>query len=108
MAGPWGLTPAELAAARTDSISAATSISEQLGALGRYVDELGSEWMGNAKETFLVLMAEYHQHAASIQRTLDDIAQTIGINHSNVVETESANVRLLAPSGDTQLAPARF
>jgi len=98
MPGQWGLTPTDLAAARVDCGNTAASISGQLASLGQYVDELGAEWMGNAKETFLVLMADYHLHATNIENTLDSISANLGANHDTVVETEQVNVNMLAPA----------
>jgi WXG100 family type VII secretion target len=110
MAGTWALTPSELAAARVDCANASESISAQIEALGRYVDELGTQWMGVAKDTFLTLMNEYHSHARNLESTLDQIAATLGSNHSNVVDAENLNIRLLTPhlDGGDNLAPARF
>lgn len=110
MASPWGMTPGELAVARTDSVNSAASIADQLEALGRYVDELGGEWMGNAKETFLMLMGEYHLHATSLQETLEGIAANLGSNHNAVLDTEHTNIRLLTPHNDTgaKLSAPRF
>jgi len=110
MTSPWGLTPADLAAARVDSMNSATSISDQIEALGRYVDQLGGEWLGAARGAFMVLMAEYHQHAKSLQSTLEGIAANLGSNHDAVVDTEHTNIRLLTPhtDGAPRLSPARF
>ncbi|MEU6205859.1 WXG100 family type VII secretion target, partial [Micromonospora musae] len=105
-----GLTPSELAAARIDCANTAESISAQIEALGRYVDELGTEWMGVAKETFLTLMNEYHAHATSLENTLGQIAANLGASHENVIDAENLNIRLLTPHLDSgpDLAPARF
>jgi WXG100 family type VII secretion target len=110
MAATWGLTPSELAAARVDCANTAESISSQIEALGRYVDELGTEWMGVAKETFLMLMNEYHAHATNLENTLQQIATNLGSNHENVIDTENLNIRMLTPplGAGPDLAPARF
>jgi WXG100 family type VII secretion target len=110
MTSPWGLTPADLAKAQTDSQTTAESIGDQLGALIRYVDELIAEWLGGASGTFAGTMLDFNTHATNLQQTLQDIATTLGANHSNVVETELNNVRLLTPSGGgvAKLTPPRF
>jgi WXG100 family type VII secretion target len=110
MTSPWGLTPGELALARTDSGNTAASIADQVEALGRYVDELCAEWMGHASGSFGVLMGEYHLHAKSLEQTLDGIAATLGVNHDAVVDTEHTNIRLLTPHSDSgsKLSAPRF
>jgi WXG100 family type VII secretion target len=108
--GPWGLTPGELSFARAANINTAGSISEQLDSLGRYVDELCSQWHGNAQMTFQTLMGEYHTHASNLQQTLESIAANLGANHDTVFDTEQLNMRLLTPHGDSgsDLRPPRF
>ncbi|MEU8821707.1 WXG100 family type VII secretion target [Actinoplanes sp. NPDC048796] len=110
MTSPWGLTPEALALGRTDSMNSAMSINAELGALGRYVDQLVGQWMGVASGTFTVLMAEYHQHAEGLRQTLEGIATNLGANHDAVVNTEHTNIRLLTPHMDAgpKLSPARF
>lgn len=110
MSGPWSLTPADLAAARANTVNTATSIDEQLGVLSRYVDGLAAEWQGPASSGFGALMAEYHAHAANLSQTLESIAQNLQSNHDAVVGTEHLNVKLMTPHDDagTDLRPPRF
>jgi WXG100 family type VII secretion target len=108
MTAPWSITPAALSKARADSAATVESISEQLGQLTRYVDELLTEWLGTASGSFGTLMADYNVHAKNIQDTLNSIATTLGATHDVVVDTEHENVRLVTPAGGAQLTPPRF
>jgi WXG100 family type VII secretion target len=98
-----------LSLAHRHDLKSTEHIRSQMAVLQRRIDELCTEWMGVAPQTFATLMAEFDQHAKNIEATLDQIAHNLLTNHDVVVDTETTNIRLLTPHGtDATLRPARF
>lgn len=113
MVTSFGLNPHELAVAQSDCANTASNISDQLGSLTRYVDELSGSWKGVANSTFQSLMSDYHAHATNLQNTLNSIAEQLGSSHNSYVDTEDDNRRMLtttvgAGGSGTSLPKPRF
>jgi WXG100 family type VII secretion target len=91
----YKVTLDDLQAAATYVQNRATTINQQIEALGQYAQGLQEFWTGPAQTAFETLMADYRTYANMLDNALTDISQGLNGNFVNYSDAEQANINSL-------------
>lgn len=91
----YKVTLDDLQAASVFVQNRATTINEQIAALGNYAQGLEAFWQGPAQGAFEALMVDYRTNATMLDNALTDIAQGLRGNFVNYEGAEQANMNSL-------------
>jgi len=84
--------PEDLAQSATNCDNTAEELGTQLNALKAWVEDLETQWLGIASQTFSALMNDYQIYSTMLQNALTDIGSGLRGNYVNYTGAEQTNI----------------